>query len=63
MEITATEKRVLQSLHMQGHMGKMGSMNLEKRRNLLYSLIERGLLDKNGKVTRLGVELIAPKFD
>ncbi len=28
LSVTATEKRVLQSLHLQGHMGKMGSIKL-----------------------------------
>lgn len=62
MELTPTEKRVLQSIHLQGHTGKMGSMNLQKRRELLQGLIEKDLLDKNGKVTELGIELTAPKF-
>lgn len=62
MDITATEKRVLQSLHLQGHMGKMGSMKLAERRFLLLGLMEKKLIDKNCKLTELGVYVSAPKF-
>lgn len=63
MDITATEKRVLQSLHLQGHMGKMGSMKLSQRRSILLGLMKKGLIDKNCKLTELGVYVSAPKFD
>jgi hypothetical protein len=63
LSVTATEKRVLQSLHLQGHMGKMGSMKLAERRSLLLNLITKGLIDQNGKLTELGVYVSAPKFD
>lgn len=55
--ITVTEKRVLQNLHLRGFMGKMGSMTQPQRLALLNSLISRGLLDKHGNVTQLGIDL------
>jgi hypothetical protein len=55
--ISNSEKRVLQSLHLQGSMGKCGRLNLQQRRNLLQGLIEKGLLDNNGNVTKLGIEM------
>jgi hypothetical protein len=62
MDITATEKRVLQSLHLQGHMGKMGSMNITQRRSLLLGLMEKKLIDKNCKLTELGVYVSTSRF-
>lgn len=55
--ITEIEKKVLQSLHLRGIMGKMGAMTKKKRADLLNGLIKKGLLDKNGNVTKKGIEV------
>jgi len=58
MELTPTEKRVLQSIHLRGCTGAMGSLNLNQRKTILYGLIEKGLLDaKTGVLTPKGIEL------
>lgn len=57
MELTPTEKRVLQSIHLQGCTGKMGSLSLRQRRDLLQRLITKGLMDNNCNLTELGIEL------
>lgn len=62
VKISATEKRVLISLHLQGCTGKMGSMNRAKRLALLQGLIAKGLMDKNCNPTKKGIELAAPTF-
>ena len=62
IKLTDTEKRVLTSLHLQGCTGSMGNMKLQDRRKLIHSLIDKGLLSNDGRVTQLGIEAAAPKF-
>ncbi len=58
MELTKAEKRVLQSLHLQGCTGHMGNMNLQKRRALLHGLVSKGLLNgETLELTEKGIEL------
>jgi len=58
--LTATEIRVIQNLHLLGYMGKMGSMKIKERRNLLNGLIVRGYLTSSGYVTEKGIEVSRP---
>jgi hypothetical protein len=62
MKTTETEKRVLQSLHLRGIMGNMGSMKQKERLSLLQGLILRGLLTNDCVVTPLGIEVSAPFY-
>ncbi len=62
MDITKTEKRVLTSFHMQGHMGKCGSLNKKQRLGILKGLIKKGLLDDNCQITRQGIKAAKPQF-
>jgi len=57
LTLTETEKRVLQSLHLRGFTGKMGSLNLGQRRKLMFGLVDKGLLTEQCKLTSLGLEL------
>lgn len=58
--ISKAEKRVLQSLHLTGTMGKCGSLNAAKRKELLEGLISKKLLNKNCNLTKLGVNISLP---
>ncbi|MCP4373831.1 MAG: hypothetical protein GY797_37880 [Deltaproteobacteria bacterium] len=62
MAITKAEKRVLTSFHLQGHMGKCGSLNKKQRLDLLKGLITKGLLNDNCQITRQGVKAVKPQF-
>lgn len=55
-QISDTEKRVLQNLHLRGFMGKMGAMKQADRVKLLQGLVAKGLIDANCNVTKLGIE-------
>jgi hypothetical protein len=57
LTITETEKRILKNIHLQGCTGKCGSLNLKQRRELLYGLINKGLLKENLTLTESGIEL------
>lgn len=61
--INETEKRVLQSLHLRGCTGSMGSMNHKQRRELLQGLITKGYLNNKAEVTPAGIEISAPKYN
>jgi hypothetical protein len=63
MQLTATEKRILQNIHWLGHTGKCGSLNLKQRRALLHGLVEKGLLTPDMTLTKLGVEVSAPFYN
>jgi len=60
--ITATELRVLESLHLRGCTGSMGSMKLPERRKLLRGLIKEGYLTEQCTLTTKGIEASIPKY-
>jgi hypothetical protein len=60
--ISPTENRILVSLHLQGHMGKCGSLNKQQRLALLQGLQAKGLLDKDCELTQEGVRVSGPNF-
>jgi len=62
MELTETEKRVLISLHLRGCSGPMGSLNIKQRRQLIYNLIDKGLLDQSLNVTPAGINAAKPDY-
>jgi len=55
VQLTDTEKRVLRNLHLLGYTGKMGNMTAKKRGELLQGLISKGMLDKNCRPTKAGI--------
>jgi len=60
MELTKTEIRVLRNLHLTGGTGKMGSMSLKQRRELIRGLLAKGLIDERAKLTKKGIEASLP---
>ena len=60
MELTKTEIRVLRNLHLKGCTGKMGSMNLKQRKELLNGLLEKGLINRKAELTEKGIEESLP---
>ncbi len=62
MNITETEKRVLTSFHLQGCMGKCGSMNKRQRLALLKGLQKKGFLSNECEITTSGIEVAKPTF-
>ena len=54
-ELNTTEKRVLNNLHLLGYMGRCGSLTKKQRTVLLQSLIQRGYLTENCKLTKKGI--------
>ena len=61
--LTETEVRVLRNLHLTGGTGKMGSLNLAKRRLLITGLVKKGLLSEDCVVTKKGIEVSAPFYN
>lgn len=55
-QLTATEIRVLRSLHLRGIMGEMGSMKLKERTKLLNNLINNGYITQSMNLTAKGIE-------
>ncbi len=54
--LTATEKRVLRSMHLRGTMGKCGSLNAKQRHQLLTRLIRKGMMDDSLQLTAKGID-------
>lgn len=61
-EISQTEKRILQNIHLTGTMGKCGSLTQKKRLSILNKLIENNLLTERLTLTPKGIEQSAPKY-
>ncbi len=59
-DLTPTELRVLQNIHLNGCTGRMGSLNLAQRRKVIFGLVEKKLLNDKARLTPLGIELSAP---
>ena len=61
-ELSDTEIRILQSLHLQGHMGKCGSLSRKDRKAILLKLINSGHLSEHCNLTQKGIDASAPKY-
>ena len=62
--LTKTELTVLRNLHLTGMTGKAcGFLTQAQRMAILKSLIEKGMLDKNGNVTAKGIEASVPRYN
>jgi polyhydroxyalkanoate synthesis regulator phasin len=53
--LTETEKRILKSLHLQGTMGKCGSMSKNKRGKILDNLVKNGYLTIEAELTKKAI--------
>jgi hypothetical protein len=60
VNISQTEKRILQNLHLKGCIGKCGSLTKKERETILNGLIKKELLTQRCTLTKLGIEYSAP---
>lgn len=61
-QLSQTEKRILQNIHLTGTMGKCGSLTKKQRLSILNKLIENKLLTDRLALTPKGIEVSAPSY-
>ncbi len=61
-QLSQTEIRILQNIHLTGTMGKCGSLTAKQRLSILIDLINKKLLTENVTLTAKGIEASAPKY-
>lgn len=61
-ELSQTEIRILQNIHLTGTMGKCGSLTAKQRLSILTGLINKKLLTESLNLTAKGIEQSAPKY-